>query len=149
MTQNQFRGFPLSVVQRFTKQILKALVTMEEARIIHCDLKPENILLVPVPAKHTHDKIPVTNSSNIRSKNSAWTDAYSNKNRTAANEQSSSATSMLEGQGENSNDKVSPPGSDKKPGQLSEIKVIDFGSACFEGCTVYSYIQSRFCKLPT
>ena len=29
-----------------------------------------------------------------------------------------------------------------------EIKVIDFGSACFEGRTVYSYIQSRFYRAP-
>jgi dual specificity protein kinase YAK1 len=26
------------------------------------------------------------------------------------------------------------------------VKLIDFGSACFEGKTSYSYIQSRFCK---
>lgn len=28
------------------------------------------------------------------------------------------------------------------------IKVIDFGSACFEGQTMYSYIQSRFYRSP-
>jgi serine/threonine protein kinase len=43
LTQNQFRGLPLPIVQRFTRQILSALVTLEEAKIIHCDLKPENI----------------------------------------------------------------------------------------------------------
>jgi serine/threonine protein kinase len=31
-------------------------------------------------------------------------------------------------------------------GGMSDVKVIDFGSACFEGKTVFSYIQSRFCK---
>mmetsp|Transcript_3115 Transcript_3115/g.1828 ORF Transcript_3115/g.1828 Transcript_3115/m.1828 type:complete len:153 (-) Transcript_3115:391-849(-) len=30
----------------------------------------------------------------------------------------------------------------------SEVKVIDFGSACFENYTVYSYIQSRFYRAP-
>lgn len=29
-----------------------------------------------------------------------------------------------------------------------EVKVIDFGSACFESRTVYSYIQSRFYRSP-
>jgi dual specificity protein kinase YAK1 len=29
-----------------------------------------------------------------------------------------------------------------------DIKVIDFGSACFEGKTMYSYIQSRFYRSP-
>lgn len=77
---NQYRGFPLSLVQVFSKQILHALVVIKEAGIIHCDLKPENILL---------------------------------------------STSV-------------------KP----EIKVIDFGSACMEGRTVYSYIQSRYYRSP-
>lgn len=45
LTQNQFRGLPLSVVQRFTKQIISALVVLQDANIVHCDLKPENILL--------------------------------------------------------------------------------------------------------
>ena len=30
----------------------------------------------------------------------------------------------------------------------SEVKLIDFGSACFEGRTMYSYIQSRFYRSP-
>lgn len=33
-------------------------------------------------------------------------------------------------------------------GQLGQIKVIDFGSACFENRTMYSYIQSRFYRSP-
>jgi len=33
-------------------------------------------------------------------------------------------------------------------GQKGEIKVIDFGSACFENRTMYSYIQSRFYRSP-
>lgn len=35
--------------------------------------------------------------------------------------------------------KVSPP---------TDIKVIDFGSACFEGHEIYQYIQSRFYRAP-
>ena len=34
LTQNQFRGLPLNVVQRFTKQILTALLTFQEAEVI-------------------------------------------------------------------------------------------------------------------
>jgi len=29
-----------------------------------------------------------------------------------------------------------------------DIKLIDFGSACYEGQTIYSYIQSRFYRSP-
>ena len=43
--QNQFRGLSLSLINIFSKQILDALVTLNEANVIHCDLKPENILL--------------------------------------------------------------------------------------------------------
>ncbi|KAL9232144.1 hypothetical protein vseg_007283 [Gypsophila vaccaria] len=77
---NNFRGLSLSIVQLFSKQILRGLGLMNEAGIIHCDLKPENILL----------------------------------------------------------------GTSKKP----EIKIIDFGSACMEDRTVYSYIQSRYYRSP-
>lgn len=28
------------------------------------------------------------------------------------------------------------------------MKIIDFGSACYEGQTIYSYIQSRFYRSP-
>ena len=38
LTQNQFRGLPLPVVQRFTKQILIAMNVLQDANIIHCDL---------------------------------------------------------------------------------------------------------------
>ncbi|KAL0317843.1 UNVERIFIED_CONTAM: Dual specificity protein kinase YAK1 [Sesamum angustifolium] len=78
---NHFRGLSLSIVQLFSKQILRGLTLMKDAGIIHCDLKPENILL---------------------------------------------CTSV-------------------KP---AEIKIIDFGSACMEDRTVYSYIQSRYYRSP-
>ncbi|XP_010528678.1 PREDICTED: serine/threonine-protein kinase ppk15 [Tarenaya hassleriana] len=78
---NQFRGLSLSIVQLFSKQILRGLALLKDAGIIHCDLKPENILL---------------------------------------------CTS------------VKPAG----------IKIIDFGSACMEDRTVYSYIQSRYYRSP-
>ncbi|KAK1305845.1 Serine/threonine-protein kinase AFC3 [Acorus calamus] len=79
--RNQFKGLSLSTVQLFAKQILRGLVLLKEAGIIHCDLKPENILI---------------------------------------------------------STRAKPP----------EIKIIDLGSACYEGQTVYSYIQSRHYRSP-
>jgi len=76
----EFKGFPLQLIRRFTKQMLSALILLKSRRVIHCDLKPENILL-------------------------------------------------------------SHP-------MHSEIKVIDFGSSCFENEKVYTYIQSRFYRSP-
>ena len=76
----EFKGFPLPLIKRFTKQMLSSLTLLKSRRVIHCDLKPENILL----AHPMH----------------------------------------------------------------SEIKVIDFGSSCFENEKVYTYIQSRFYRSP-
>ncbi|KAK9426133.1 hypothetical protein SUNI508_12587 [Seiridium unicorne] len=77
---NNFRGFSLKLIRRFTKQMLSSLNLLKQHKVIHCDLKPENILL-----RH-----PIH----------------------------------------------------------SEIKVIDFGSSCFENEKVYTYIQSRFYRSP-
>ena len=77
---NDFRGFSLKLIRRFTKQLLSSLVLLKSHKVIHCDLKPENVLL----AHPIH----------------------------------------------------------------SEIKVIDFGSSCFENEKVYTYIQSRFYRSP-
>jgi dual specificity tyrosine-phosphorylation-regulated kinase 2/3/4 len=77
---NNFRGFSLKLIRRFTKQMLSSLILLKQHKVIHCDLKPENILL-----RHPLH---------------------------------------------------------------SEIKVIDFGSSCFENEKVYTYIQSRFYRSP-
>lgn len=42
---NDFRGFSLKLIRRFTKQMLSSLTLLKSHRVIHCDLKPENILL--------------------------------------------------------------------------------------------------------
>jgi serine/threonine protein kinase len=72
LTQNQFRGLPLSVVQRFTKQILSALVALQDANIVHCDLKPENILLCTnskQKSKSNNNKIELNSENNNNNKN--------------------------------------------------------------------------------
>ena len=43
--KNNFRGFSISLVRRFTQQILNSLAHIHSHNIIHCDLKPDNILL--------------------------------------------------------------------------------------------------------
>ena len=52
---NDFRGFSLKLIRRFTKQLLNSLVLLKSHKVIHCDLKPENILL----AHPAHSEIKV------------------------------------------------------------------------------------------
>ncbi|KAM9815125.1 dual specificity tyrosine-phosphorylation-regulated kinase 4 isoform X1 [Syngnathus typhle] len=78
--KNNFQGFSVALIRRFTHALLRCLQMLHREKIIHCDLKPENILL-----------------------------------------------------------------SQRGPGN---IKVIDFGSSCYEQQRVYTYIQSRFYRSP-
>jgi len=45
IAQNQYKGLSTNLIRIFLRQILKALISLDECAIIHCDLKPENILL--------------------------------------------------------------------------------------------------------
>jgi dual specificity tyrosine-phosphorylation-regulated kinase 2/3/4 len=42
---NEFQGLSLTLIRRFTVQLLIALSVTKALNIVHCDLKPENILL--------------------------------------------------------------------------------------------------------
>ncbi|KAI9189387.1 serine/threonine protein kinase, CMGC, dual-specificity [Blastocladiella emersonii ATCC 22665] len=42
---NDFRGFSVGLIRRFSVQILNCLNLLWKNEIIHCDLKPENVLL--------------------------------------------------------------------------------------------------------
>ncbi|KAI9300396.1 kinase-like domain-containing protein [Cunninghamella echinulata] len=42
---NNFQGFSMGLIRRFTIQLLNSLIILYQHHLIHCDLKPENILL--------------------------------------------------------------------------------------------------------
>ncbi|KAG1665923.1 hypothetical protein FOA52_004512 [Chlamydomonas sp. UWO 241] len=46
LRRNNYRPFPIDLVQQFSRQLLEAVDYMHELQLVHTDLKPENILLV-------------------------------------------------------------------------------------------------------
>ncbi len=160
LTQNGFRCLPLTTVQPMAVQILRALLTLEDANIIHCDLKPENILVADKEFAHSYvnfdQECDIYNPNEAATRGSAFgcggggeTGAVKNSGKTSNKKDESvihDATVVepaLLGVGEEA-----PAAGAQKQKAWGEklLKVIDFGSACSEGRALYSYVQSRFCK---
>ena len=49
MVKTKSKGLSLLHIQRLSKNLLEALISLEEDKIVHCDLKPENILFSRTP----------------------------------------------------------------------------------------------------
>ncbi|KAK9701909.1 serine/threonine protein kinase, CMGC, dual-specificity [Basidiobolus ranarum] len=45
LKSNSFQGCSVSLIRRFTVQMLRALSLLNKHHVVHCDLKPENVLL--------------------------------------------------------------------------------------------------------
>lgn len=165
LKRRQFRGLPLTVVRRLVQQAVGGIVELAKKSIVHCDLKPENILLVTeddvksvVSARHsvssTDKKKSLLSSSMEKApKKSELTKAMTTGKKPG--ESTSGLSKALEGNRiatPESDDDVSRSNSLGTAGTkgMSEqnIKLIDFGSACFEGQTTHTYIQSRFYRSP-
>uniref|UniRef100_A0A7S3VIQ8 Protein kinase domain-containing protein n=2 Tax=Dunaliella tertiolecta TaxID=3047 RepID=A0A7S3VIQ8_DUNTE len=46
MRKNEYRPFPIDLVQEFSKQLIQAVAYLHDLHLVHTDLKPENILLM-------------------------------------------------------------------------------------------------------
>ncbi len=122
LKRRQFRGLPISTVRSLVKQAIRGTYVLSEKNIVHCDLKPENILI----ASDEHIDCLVNGGKTCNNHNSS----------TAVHTTTTTTTSF----------------SSKKTTDNNEfdhkIKLIDFGSACFEGQAAHTYIQSRFYRSP-
>ena len=128
LKQRQFRGLSLQIVRTLVRQALAGLKDLSQKNIVHCDVKPENILLsnaedVAAVKNSGEERRPSLESDVETMSSSGGTPTTNDTGRTTA-EASSSADSA------------------------HKIKLIDFGSACFEGQAAHTYIQSRFYRSP-
>ena len=114
----QFRGVHLGVVKVFASQILQSLRLLKGLNIIHCDLKPENILLIDPKIVQP-----------------AHCDANPYTLSSISSQQHYRSMSKL------------PKDFDPLSKQYA-LKVIDFGSGCYESERLYTYVQSRFYRSP-
>eukprot|EP00980_Cylindrotheca_fusiformis_P008060 scaffold1717_cov117-Cylindrotheca_fusiformis.AAC.11 len=170
LKRRQFRGLPLSVVRTLLKQAVLAIAELAKKSIVHCDIKPENILLA------TDDDVSSvvgarwssTLSSSLESKQeyppttaSELTKAINGegaprKRNEGVNTDLRKALNESKGhkfEGHPVEDFSRSPGSSlgtvgSRRLNDQRIKLIDFGSACFEGQTSHTYIQSRFYRSP-
>lgn len=128
LKQRQFRGLPLQIVRTLVRQALGGLKDLSQKNIVHCDVKPENILL-----SNAEDVDAVVHAGEGR-RPSVGSDGDTRS--------SFGGTPTTDDTGRTSADASSSVDSAQK------IKLIDFGSACFEGQAAHTYIQSRFYRSP-
>jgi len=129
LKQRQFRGLPLTCVQSIVSQILQGLRDISQKHIVHSDLKPENILLTSL--KGSNDLIAAGESRKSHAKKNSST--CSTKECCSSGIDSTSAGENL---------------SHSDSSETFKVKLIDFGSASFEGYVSHDYIQSRFYRSP-
>ena len=119
LKQRQFRGLPIAIVKKYMKQAINGIQEVSDRGIVHCDLKPENILVV-------NDIILETVINKQEHDNGTISSTQSSRKNEEEENTNSNSKKMLD----------------------QRIKLIDFGSACFEGQVSHTYIQSRFYRSP-
>jgi len=151
LKQRNFRGLRLSVVRSVVSQAVHGIAELAKHGVVHCDIKPENVLLVneddstQVGNQQCSDNTLTSSSVSTQRANLISTEPQHNiaqvptPNMTANQTERpqvlfSSSSSISQSAATNT--------------QYHRIKLIDFGSACFKGQTMQTYIQSRFYRSP-
>jgi len=156
LKKRQFRGLPLSVVRHLVRQAVIGLKELAKRNIVHCDLKPENILLVSDDDVDSVVSAGETRRGGKTGVSSERSRSFSKKEKQQSLAEpplkldhgtaTTTSQSLENSVGTNLNSAASLAPVSSLTHQ--NIKLIDFGSACFEGQTSHTYIQSRFYRSP-
>jgi serine/threonine protein kinase len=167
LKKRQFRGLPLPMVRSVVKQAVGGVKELAKKSIVHCDLKPENILLVTDgdvdSAIGAGESKRLASDSPGKNKNKDRLSAsFDKKQMGELPIMAAGMAQVMEGNPALTRTQVdaisqSPTfsmgtavttGTQGLSNGGQKIKLIDFGSACFEGQTAHTYIQSRFYRSP-
>ena len=153
LKKRQFRGLPLDVVRILVKQAVLGVKELAKKNIVHCDLKPENILLIS-----EDDADSMVSSGESRRSSSRSLSSMDKKQdpptSTATDDKTAPCMTVGPSVGpisQSPSNSLGTNGSTITAGHSltgKKIKLIDFGSACFEGQSTHTYIQSRFYRSP-
>ena len=170
LKKRQFRGLPLTLTQTLVRQAVLGARGLAQKSIVHCDIKPENILLVDeddaesvmsagdskrmlsssllsnatsssLEKKQAGHEPPITTASAPNNNNNN----DNKQQQTAAGEAIPASKSPMDSTIATNNETHE---THSHPECVQKIKLIDFGSACFEGQISHTYIQSRFYRSP-
>ena len=133
LKRRQFRGLPLPIVRSLLQQGIDGVKDLSAKLIVHCDIKPENILLNGEPEMVIHAGEQQHQSMNSNKATTAAAAATKSSQQSGNPDETNASANN-----NNNNNATTGP----------KIKLIDFGSACFEGRTSHTYIQSRFYRSP-
>ena len=155
LKRRQFRGLPLTIVRSIVIQSIEGVKELSQKGIVHCDLKPENILF------SSEDE--VRNVVNAGETSATENEECAGMNRPrmknppqhlaepgGASDESRGNSLEEQSSGSSSNAQTIQMGNVASTVMrpMTSTKMIDFGSACFEGYTTHTYIQSRFYRSP-
>ncbi|KAL7577733.1 hypothetical protein ACA910_010497 [Epithemia clementina (nom. ined.)] len=168
LKRRQFRGLPLTVVRSIVLQSVEGVKELSQKGIVHCDLKPENILFASDEAvREVVNAGETTISQNHRNSNKGEGAAMMASQQFMKKQPPSNTTAAADASGGSDESRGNSVEGDQSSGSSSNAqtiqmgnvansicgpsrstKLIDFGSACFEGHTAHTYIQSRFYRSP-
>ena len=132
LKKRQFCGLPIGAVRSLVRQATEGIKLLGKKNIVHCDLKPENILMVR------------SDVESVIAECKRKGDVASSGNQVDGGRMGDKATGSASKLAQSRLTKL--PEAEEEEEQW--IKLIDFGSACFEGQTTHTYIQSRFYRSP-